>query len=80
MIIVPLSGYLMSNSFGYPVNFFSIPLPVIAKTNFDLGKIFAEVHESAAFALLGLIAIHVLAAIKHRFFDRPENNVLNRML
>ncbi len=80
MVIVPLSGYLMSNSFGYPVHLFSIEMPVLIQTNFDLGKIFAETHEIAAYGLLALLALHILGAIKHRFFDRPENDVLKRML
>ena len=80
MVIVPLSGYLMSNSFGYPVHLFSIKMPVIAQTNFDLGKIFAETHEIAAYGLLALVTLHILGVIKHHFFDRPENDVLKRML
>lgn len=80
MICVPLSGYLMSNSFGYPVHLFSIELPMLVATNFELGKFFAEAHEVCAFSLFGLIAIHILAVIKHRFFDKPENNVFKRMI
>lgn len=80
MILVPLSGYLMSNSFGFPVRLFSIALPNIVGTNFELGKIFSEIHELGAYSLLGLVSIHLLAVIKHRFFDRPENDVLKRMI
>ena len=80
MILVPLSGFLMSNSFGFPVKFFGLELPVLVSTNFELGKIFATAHELCAFVLLGLIVAHVLAVIKHRFFDKPENDVLGRML
>jgi cytochrome b561 len=80
MIAVPLSGFLMSNSFGFPVKFFSIELPRMIGTNFEYGKIFAAAHELCAYGLLALIAIHVLAVIKHRFFDRPEHDVLKRMI
>ena len=80
MLIVPLSGYLMSNSFGYEVKFFGILLPFITSINIDNAKIFSEVHEISAYTLAGLIAIHVIAVIKHRFFDQKENDVLNRML
>lgn len=80
MIIVPLSGYLMSNSFGFPVKFFSLQTPFLVKTNFELGKVFAKTHELAAYGLLALVTLHVLAVIKHRFFDRPENDVLKRMI
>jgi len=80
MIIVPLSGYLMSNSFGYPAVFFGNELPFLVEQNFERGKFFAETHELSAYGLLGLVALHVLGAIKHRFFDKPENDVLKRML
>lgn len=80
MLVMPLSGYLMSNSFGYPVKLFSIEMPKIAETNFDMGKIFAEIHELGAFLLLTMLALHILAVIKHSIFDKPENNVLKRMI
>jgi cytochrome b561 len=80
MIFVPLSGYLMSNSFGYPVHFFGIELPFLVEKNFDHGKLFAEAHEVLAYGLLGLVVVHVLAVIKHRFFDKPEHDVLKRMI
>lgn len=38
----------------------------------------AEVHETLAFAMLGLIALHVAAALKHHFVDRDV--VLAHML
>jgi cytochrome b561 len=80
MILVPVSGYLMSNSFGYPVHLFSLELPFLVSENFELGKIFAEAHEISAYSLLALVVIHILAVIKHRFFDKPENDVLKRMI
>jgi len=80
MIIVPLSGYLMLNLFGYPVKFFSIELPSLVTANPELGMTFAEIHEVSAFILLGIVAIHILAVVKHRFFDKPENNVLKRII
>ncbi len=80
MILVPLSGYLMSNSFGYPVHLFGIELPFIAEKNLDHGKLFAEAHELSAFTLLGLVALHFLGALKHRFFDKKENDVIGRMI
>ncbi len=79
MIAMPISGYLMSTYFGYPVHFFGIQLPMLVGTNPDFGKFFAEAHEFLAFALLGVIALHIAGVIKHRFFDIPENDVLKRM-
>lgn len=80
MIVVPLAGFLMSNSFGFPVKFFSIELPILIGTNFDHGKFFATIHQLGAYALIALIIAHVGAVIKHRFFDKAENDVLKRMI
>ncbi len=80
MILVPLSGYLMSNSFGFPVKFFTIEMPRIIAANPERGKFFSEAHEILAFTLLALVVVHVLAAIKHHYFDRPENDILKRMI
>lgn len=80
MILVPLSGYLMSNFFGYPVNFFGIEMPFLVEKNFITGKVLAEIHELSAFTLLGLAVLHILAAFKHRFKKNPEHDVLKRML
>jgi len=80
MLITPFSGYLMSSFAGYPVKLFSLELPNLVGTNFTLAKICAEIHEISAYALLGIIIIHVLAVIKHRFFDKPENDVLKRII
>ncbi len=79
LVCVPLSGYLMSNSFGFPVHLFGIEMPFLTGTNYALGKLFATAHEFGAYALLGLVILHVLAVIKHRYFDRPEHDVLKRM-
>lgn len=80
MILVPLSGYLMSNSYGFPVHLFSITMPNLMAANPQIGKYFAEAHEIFAYSLLAAVGLHFAGALKHRFFDKPENDVLNRMI
>ena len=80
MVAVPFSGYLMSNSYGYPAVFFGLELPFLVEKNYEIGKIFSQTHTISAFLLLGLVVIHVLGALKHRFLDDKENDVLKRML
>lgn len=79
MIMVPLSGYLMSNSFGYPAMFFGYEMPFLIKQNFEIGKIFSKTHEISAYSLIALVTLHILGALKHKFFDKTENDVLKRM-
>lgn len=80
MCLVPLSGYLMSNAFGYPVKLFGMILPVLIETNFDLAKNFSELHEFFAFTLLGLIILHILAVLKHHFIGANKFAIIKRML
>lgn len=80
MLAVPLSGYLMSNSFGYPVHLFSIEMPFLVQKNIELGKFFSGVHKYAAYGLIALLVLHIAGVVKHRFFDKPENDVLKRMI
>ncbi len=80
MIAMPLSGYLMSNSFGYHVNFFGIELPMLMEKNLELAPIISQSHTIFGYSLIAIISLHILGVIKHRFFDRPENDVLKRMI
>ncbi len=79
MFLVPFSGYLMSNSFGYPVHIFSIPMPNLVSQN-EFGKFFGEVHEISAITMGALVVLHVAAAFKHAIFDAKEKNILRRIL
>lgn len=79
MFLVPLSGYLMSNAYGFPVDFFNIRMPNLISAQPENGRFFAESHEILAFTLIGAVGLHLAGALKHRFFDKPENDVLNRM-
>ncbi len=78
--IVPLSGYAMSNLYGYGVNMFGIAMPKLFETNKELAAIARKSHELLPYIFLVIIALHVIAVIKHRFFDKKENNILSRML
>ena len=80
MVLMPLSGYLMSNYFGYPVHLFGLPLPMLVEKNIELGKFFAEVHKFIGFAFIAVLILHFAGVIKHRFFDKAENDVLKRMI
>lgn len=80
MLIIPFSGYLMSNSYGFSVHFFTIEMPNLTAAKPELGIYFAKIHKYAAYAIIAAIGLHVAGALKHRFFDKPENDVLKRML
>ncbi len=80
MIMVPLTGYLMSNFGGHMVKLFSIAMPSIVATNKIFGANFYSAHVILAYSLIGLIVLHLLAVIKHRFFDIKEHDILKRII
>ena len=82
MILVPVSGYLMSNAGGYPINFFGIAeLPALIGKSKEIGGIAHEAHGIMGFAIIGLIVLHVAGAVKHRLKDKNgESDILKRML
>lgn len=71
MITIPLSGWLMSSAKGFQTVWFGVlPLPDLVGKSRELGEILEEVHEALNFTLLGLVILHVVAALKHHFIER----------
>jgi cytochrome b561 len=84
MIGMPLSGWIMvSADAKFPTVFFSLfevpqfPLPVAYDTKATHEQ-FEWLHYWLAMGTLGLLALHVGAALKHHFINR--DTVLRRML
>ncbi len=74
-----ITGPLMQWTVGQPVDVFGLvslpsPLPVMRGVNDAL----EEVHEFASHAIVPLLALHVLGALKHLIFNR--DGVFQRIL
>ncbi len=82
MIVVPVSGYLMSNAGGHPIKFFGLfELPAIVGKSKAFGGFVHEMHEIAGFAILFVVLLHMAGAIKHRLKEKGgERDILKRML
>ncbi|MSP33769.1 MAG: cytochrome b [Rickettsiales bacterium] len=80
MIVIPISGYLMSNAYGFSVNLFTIPMPNLISSQPETGAYLVRIHQYSAYAIIAVIGLHIGGTLKHRFFDKPENDVLKRML
>jgi cytochrome b561 len=83
-IAVPVMGYCMSSSFtlsdGVPFFFFG-ELPELLPKSDKAFEVFQLLHKTGAYTLLGLVGLHVLGALKHRFWDKGEDtDVLARLL
>lgn len=55
-----------------------IPFPVVPGVSEATGELSGGVHEVLVFATIALLALHVAAALKHQFVDRP-GRVAGRM-
>ena len=78
MIATPIVGWADSNLHGKPVKLFGLPLPKLFPTIEDIGTTPGLIHTVLAYTLLGLVAVHVAAVVKHRYFDKAD--VLGRMV
>jgi len=71
MIAIPLSGWLMSSAKGFQTVWFGVlPLPDLIGKDKALGDLLAEIHKILNFTLLGLVVLHVGAALQHHFIER----------
>ena len=78
LFVMPLSGWLMSSAGDFPATFFGLfDLPPLVEKNEKLFKILQDFHELMAFAILGVVALHMAGAFKHHILDRDET--LQRM-
>lgn len=80
MIVLVLSGYLISTAKGDPINvfnWFEVPALFNIRSGFNLEDIAGDVHEIVANSLVIISGIHALAALKHHFIDK--DNTLKRM-
>lgn len=80
LVGLPIGGWLASSFAGKGISYFGafdIPLFPVAQ-NFDLAKAVIELHQTGGEAMLILIGLHILGALKHSFIDKSGG--LARML
>ncbi|HEX2150868.1 MAG TPA: cytochrome b [Stellaceae bacterium] len=78
-LVMPLTGFLNAAAAGHPVSFFGLfAIPPLLPEDPRLAQIAVAIHLAGQFVLYALVAIHVAAALTHRFVRR--NRILDRML
>jgi cytochrome b561 len=78
-LVMPLSGYLNAAAAGHSVSFFGlVTIPPLLPASERLSQAAIACHLAGQFAVYGLILVHVVAALFHRFVRR--NQILDRML
>ena len=79
MLLIPLSGWLMSSAKGFPVVYFGVlPLPDLVDKNKELGELLVAIHQALNYLLAAVVVGHAGAAVKHHVLDKDD--VLTRML
>ncbi|WP_186270032.1 cytochrome b [Burkholderia gladioli] len=79
LIAVPVLGWINASSRDWPVLLAGLfPLPSLSPSGSAFGHAMGDVHGVLAWVLIGLIGLHVAAALLHRFVLRDR--VLQRML
>jgi cytochrome b561 len=73
LLVQPILGLLYTNARGDRVDLFFLgQLPALIGTDRPLAKQLLDVHETVGLLLLGLIALHVAAALYHHFWRRDD--------
>ena len=68
---VPLVGWAYSSAAGFPVVLFGVlPLPDFVPVDRELSEAIKPFHGWLAYALAAVVALHVVAALKHHLIDR----------
>jgi cytochrome b561 len=78
---MPLSGWIFSTASGHTPNFWwsvHFNMPGIPTDQKSLSNLAHAIHGWFNLILIGLITLHVLAAIKHHWIDK--DNVLKQIL
>jgi cytochrome b561 len=70
LLALPLLGWATSNAQDKPVHFFGLTLPAVVKADEDLADQLQAYHVDAAWILLGLVLLHIGAALWHHFVLR----------
>lgn len=77
LLAMPILGWLATAASGYPVEFFDMRLPGLIGKDKVLGETLFQLHALVGWLLLGLVVVHVGAAMGHWLLKR--DGVMTRM-
>jgi cytochrome b561 len=79
LIAVPLAGWAWASAKGWSVSLFgTLELPALVPADWPYRRLAAGLHRNGGWAILALVGLHVLAALRHHVLLRDD--VLRRML
>jgi cytochrome b561 len=78
LIVEPVLGWINASARGWRVTLFGvIPLPPLSAEGASFGRLMGDVHQVVAWAVVGVVGVHVAAALYHHFLLR--DGLLRRM-
>ncbi|BAO99724.1 cytochrome b [Wolbachia endosymbiont of Cimex lectularius] len=77
MILMPLSGYVMSSASGKGIKYF-FHIPLLISKNKELASAVNGLHSILAYFIIFFIVLHILAALKHTLIDKQ--NIFKRII
>ena len=77
LFAMPILGWLATDASDFPVEFFGWNLPQFIAKDAAMGEALYAAHEIVGWVLVGLVALHIGAALKHWLVDR--DGVARRM-
>ncbi|WP_236020465.1 cytochrome b [Sabulicella rubraurantiaca] len=79
LLVMPVLGFIATNAWGFPLTWFGlVPLPDPIGKNVPLAEMVTFAHRLMAWSLIGMIVLHVSAALWHQFVRR--DGTLRKML
>ena len=79
LIVLPVLGWIAASGYGSDVSLLKlVPLPALIAKNKSLAESVGSVHGALAWALLGIIALHVSGALYHGLVK--QDGVIRRMI
>ena len=79
LFLILMSGYFISTADGRAIEVFTwFEVPGLGALIDNQEDIAGSIHKYAAYALMGLVFLHILAALKHHFIDKDAT--LRRMI
>jgi len=79
MLFVPIAGYVLSSAADRPIPWFGLfEFPHLVAPDKALAGVAEEAHVFAAWTLIVVVAVHILAALWHAWFKKDE--VMARMM
>jgi len=78
MVVMPISGFVGSNFTKYGVKFFGLQVGPWGWEDKGIYAVFNGIHEICGNLFIAIVALHVVAALKHLIVDR--DGIFERML